>query len=224
MALAVLEGLPAPRSIRMTWRAVRGEISSDGTHAYTSGYGRRLTAGGADSTYMRYIAYWRLNGGRWRVAALVIAPGAVNGTAAPAGCESPATTFNANTRADVNAVRSALIATDSSFSARSARDGAAAAFSEYIADDGANLGGAAEMICGRAAIASEMRDVAPGALVWTPRLADAAPSGDLGFTVGVATVTHGSERHTSKYLTVWKKQRDGSWRFIADGGNSAPAP
>jgi ketosteroid isomerase-like protein len=27
----------------------------------------------------------------------------------------------------------------------------------------------------------------------------------------------------SKYLTVWKKQRDGSWRFVADGGSARPA-
>jgi ketosteroid isomerase-like protein len=26
----------------------------------------------------------------------------------------------------------------------------------------------------------------------------------------------------SKYLTVWKKQRDGNWRYVVDGGNSRP--
>jgi ketosteroid isomerase-like protein len=26
----------------------------------------------------------------------------------------------------------------------------------------------------------------------------------------------------SKYLTVWKKQRDGSWRYVVDGGSARP--
>jgi ketosteroid isomerase-like protein len=26
----------------------------------------------------------------------------------------------------------------------------------------------------------------------------------------------------SKYLTVWKKQRDGRWRYVVDGGSARP--
>jgi ketosteroid isomerase-like protein len=57
---------------------------------------------------------------------------------------------------------------------------------------------------------------------------EASKAGDLGFTVGNAVFTSVREdgapvvRH-SKYLTVWKRQRDGTWRFVVDGGNTRPA-
>ncbi len=67
----------------------------------------------------------------------------------------------------------------------------------------------------------------PKPLTWKPAFADLAASGDLGYTVGYAswpgtgekgqTITRGS-----KYLTVWKKQADGSWKVAADMGNAAP--
>ena len=67
----------------------------------------------------------------------------------------------------------------------------------------------------------------PKPLTWKPAYADLAASGDLGYTVGYASwpatddkgqrVTRGS-----KYLTVWKKQADGSWKVAADLGNAAP--
>ena len=49
-----------------------------------------------------------------------------------------------------------------------------------------------------------------------------AMQGDLGFTIGVATIRGELTSHYSKYLTVWKKQPDGEWRFVADGGNPVP--
>ena len=27
-----------------------------------------------------------------------------------------------------------------------------------------------------------------------------------------------------KYLTLWARQADGSWRFVADGGSATPGP
>jgi hypothetical protein len=54
--------------------------------------------------------------------------------------------------------------------------------------------------------------------------AGAAASADLGFTVGVATyvASPGASPRRSKYLTVWALQRDGSWRYLVDGGNALP--
>ncbi len=56
---------------------------------------------------------------------------------------------------------------------------------------------------------------------------EVSQAGDLGFTVGNAVFTGEREDGArilrySKYLTVWKKQRDGSWRFVVDGGNDRP--
>jgi ketosteroid isomerase-like protein len=63
--------------------------------------------------------------------------------------------------------------------------------------------------------------------VWHPVAGEVARSGDLGFTVGNAVFTGRSldgspQVRYSKYLTVWKRQRDGSWRYVVDGGNARP--
>jgi ketosteroid isomerase-like protein len=55
-----------------------------------------------------------------------------------------------------------------------------------------------------------------------PVAAEIAKSGDLGCTVGEATIR--SLNQYSKYLTIWKRQSSGGWKFVADGGNLRPAP
>jgi ketosteroid isomerase-like protein len=64
-------------------------------------------------------------------------------------------------------------------------------------------------------------------LSWEPTNAQMFASGSMGYTSGRWTykaVDKGEkvELH-GDYLTVWKKQRDGSWKVIWDGGSSDPA-
>ena len=54
-------------------------------------------------------------------------------------------------------------------------------------------------------------------LFWWPQYAGVANSGDLGFTTGGATLP-------LRYFTVWRRQPDGSWRWIYDGGPALAAP
>ena len=110
---------------------------------------------------------------------------------------------------------------DRAFAARAASAGPGAAFTEFIAVDGLTLGSAA-MACGREPIRAAFAGSSPGDLLWAPRLGYIAGSGDLGFTVGVADLRTESGPAKSKYLTIWRRQRDGTWRFVADGGNAAP--
>src|SRR3990167_2250343 len=59
------------------------------------------------------------------------------------------------------------------------------------------------------------------ALAWWPLWAGIAVSGDLGFTSGPYTV---GGKPGGYYFTVWRKQSDGSWKWIYDGGpGSDPA-
>ena len=52
----------------------------------------------------------------------------------------------------------------------------------------------------------------PGfSLQWTPAKAEVSESGDLGRTSGTYESTMGGVTDRGKYLTVWKKQADGSW-------------
>jgi ketosteroid isomerase-like protein len=91
---------------------------------------------------------------------------------------------------------------------------------------------AGEPVHGRPAIRELMAPAfaTPGfSLRWQPVAADIAASGDLGYTYG--TYQNSSpgadgkpEVRTGMYVTIWKKQADGSWKAVVDLGSSAPPP
>ena len=56
---------------------------------------------------------------------------------------------------------------------------------------------------------------------WHPTFAGIARSGEMGFTTGPAARDQEGYGH---YFTVWKRQADGQWRWVYDGGsNASPA-
>ncbi len=60
---------------------------------------------------------------------------------------------------------------------------------------------------------------------WTPDTIEVANSGDLGFSSGNYQMTFKDASGTSvddrgKYLIVWRKQADGSWKVLRDISNS----
>jgi ketosteroid isomerase-like protein len=63
-------------------------------------------------------------------------------------------------------------------------------------------------------------------LTWDPTFAAVSSSGDLGYTVGTRESSRrvGAEQVVDRgtYLTVWRRQEDGSWKVEADIGNPAP--
>jgi ketosteroid isomerase-like protein len=66
-------------------------------------------------------------------------------------------------------------------------------------------------------------------LSWEPRLAFVSASADLGYTLGtyrsVRRDSTGQERSgTGKYVTIWRKQSDGRWKVVFDGGNPDASP
>lgn len=61
-------------------------------------------------------------------------------------------------------------------------------------------------------------------ITWKPVKVDVAASGDIGYTIGTAQFRTRNKDGSpmirpGKYLTVWKKQKDGSWKVVADLGN-----
>lgn len=57
---------------------------------------------------------------------------------------------------------------------------------------------------------------------WQPLDAAISSSGDLGYTIGAYEIVRSGENAgvvtTGKYVTIWKKQADGSWKVIFDSG------
>jgi ketosteroid isomerase-like protein len=224
--LATLDSLNTVANRTLTWRPIRAEVSADGTRGYTYGYGRRVARSDTLTSVVpiQYLSFWRRETNQWKLAAWLISAGGADAPAsAPEACAHPGPPTYIATH-DSTAIAT-VRAADLDFSARSQKAGAGAAFSEFVAPDGASIGtGATEITCGREAVAKGVAALGPGALLWEPRVADAAPSGDLAYTSGDAIIHVGKDISYSNYLTVWKRLADGRWRFVADGGNSAPAP
>ena len=63
-------------------------------------------------------------------------------------------------------------------------------------------------------------------LAWQPAFAQMAEAGDLGFTTGPwefkSDINDAKPSGYGHFVTVWKKQTDGSWKFLADLGISHP--
>jgi ketosteroid isomerase-like protein len=62
---------------------------------------------------------------------------------------------------------------------------------------------------------------------WAPTKAEALVAGDIGYTVGTwerrTKAADGTMKTTKgQYLTVWQKQKDGSWQAAYDNGSQAP--
>jgi ketosteroid isomerase-like protein len=104
-------------------------------------------------------------------------------------------------------------------------------YMSYYAEDAAELPNGADMFRGKESIAKTMNflDDKNNHLTWKPVYADMAASGDLGYTYGTFEFrSKDKEGNPSveygKYVSIWKKQKDGSWRVVMDMGNSSPSP
>lgn len=58
-------------------------------------------------------------------------------------------------------------------------------------------------------------------LSWKPDFVDVSSSGDLAYTYGKATYTYTDSLGVTKeypgtFHTVWKRQKDGSWKYVYD--------
>ena len=63
-------------------------------------------------------------------------------------------------------------------------------------------------------------------LTWKPKNAMIASSGDLGFTYGLYALQPKSRDTVlyGTYVNIWKRQEDGSWKFILNSGNDGINP
>jgi ketosteroid isomerase-like protein len=102
------------------------------------------------------------------------------------------------------------------------------AFVAYFAEDGVELeaGGGIKT---KAEMLKDNPWPADLSLTWSPVKAEMAGSGDLGYTYGNYVLKSKDKdgklvTEYGKYTSIWKKQKDGSWKVMVDMGNSSPAP
>ncbi len=212
-----------PLFTRLSWEPVRADVSADGTVGYTLGLGSGALQDGT-TMHARLISVWRREAdGAWKVVAIVPSLNPDAPRPVPAGFGTPADNGVAGAgRGGAAAATAAVMQADRDFAALSAARNAGVAFAAFAAPTGVVMGGPEY---GPAEIGRSFEDAPAGvALNWGPILGGAAESGDLGYTVGLATTTTPEGPRYSKYVTVWQRQPDGGWKYVADGGTSRPAP
>ena len=131
---------------------------------------------------------------------------------------------------DVEQEAAKLLETDREFAKASLDRGTAEAFKMYITEDATIFPEMSEPIKGKENIYKHLReDEYRYVIDWEPQDASVAASGEIGWTWGNYTLYRlkGDEEIAmmyGKYLDVWKKQEDGSWKMYLDMANSSPAP
>jgi ketosteroid isomerase-like protein len=123
----------------------------------------------------------------------------------------------------------AILQADRDFARMASDSGIAAAFVYFAADSATMLRRGSNPIIGREAIRALFADEAGAALKWDPYFGDIAASGDLGYTLGKSQYIYKDSTGVEKishgfYVTIWKKQADGSWKYVLDTGVTAPSP
>jgi len=113
---------------------------------------------------------------------------------------------------------------EQNFTLMAAEEGISKAFMAYAAED-AVLMRNNKLVIGKGNFqdlfesqASKPRDEK---LSWKPDFVDVSASGDLGYTYGQFTYSFTDSSGTTieskgVFHTVWKRQADGSWRFVWD--------
>lgn len=113
-----------------------------------------------------------------------------------------------------------LLAVDRAFAARSLEAGASVAFSEYLDERSVQLPPDGAPVVGRDAIARLLEEGPRIVLTWEPRYAEVFAPGDWGWSWGEWQVHEpgagGRRQGEGKYVNLWKKQPDGSWRVRMD--------
>ena len=123
---------------------------------------------------------------------------------------------------DTVAKKESLLQADKDFSALSATKGLRKAYLDNIDSNGVLLRPNELPIAGADAVDFIIGLKDTGfSMSWKPSNAQVAASGELGYTFGVYEIKS-SVIDTSlfgTYVTIWKKQPDGKWKFVLQSNN-----
>jgi ketosteroid isomerase-like protein len=113
--------------------------------------------------------------------------------------------------------------------AKATAEGGGKTFATWFAEDGVSMGNGQPPVHGREAIAKQTTWLAKDyQLLWTPTDAVMSPKGDMGYTWGhYEGHSHDADGNpkvtTGRYLTIWRKEPDGSWKVMLDASQDEPA-
>ncbi len=138
------------------------------------------------------------------------------------------------TEAELEKIKQEVIDIDLEFSSFSKENGFAKALAKYAADDAIKLNPRQYAAFGKTQLQKEAdadsTSSSEESLTWQPKKVHVSASGDLAAAFGDWYFNFKSPRTNNdtivygNYLTVWKKQADGTWKYVFDGGNAVPGP
>ncbi len=117
-----------------------------------------------------------------------------------------------------------IVKTETDFAQMAREEGIEPAFMAFAAEDAVMMRNN-QVVRGREEIrqwfAKRPSDPSKIKLDWKPDFVEVSASGDLGYTYGPYTLTMidstgTAQTQTGIFHTVWKRQADGSWRFVWD--------
>ena len=123
-----------------------------------------------------------------------------------------------------------LLRADQAFSEAIGREGLSL-WSSFFTAEGSMIQEGVGEIRGTEAMQAAM-DATAGAVTsfsWTPERAEVSDGGDMGYTVGnFRTALMGPDgvelESTGMYVSIWRRQADGSWKVEMDLGNPMTGP
>ena len=121
-----------------------------------------------------------------------------------------------------------ILQTDRAFSELSKLKGVKDAFIQYAADEVIKPNPNKQPVVGKKALIESFENSKREfELTWEPLKADA--HGNIGYTFGnyflkTKTVDMRDTTFYGNYVSIWKKQNDGTWKYVLDTGNPTPSP
>lgn len=115
-----------------------------------------------------------------------------------------------------------VMAADKAFSDLSAKEGRNKSFLKYCAENGVLLRPNSRPVEGIVKIGDLLsKPDSAYTLTWNPDFGFVAKSGELGYTYGTweLTLKESGEKSHGTYATVWRKDKEGDWKWVLDTGN-----
>ena len=114
-----------------------------------------------------------------------------------------------------------LLDVDRKFSESAGKNGFNKAFIEFAHPDAVLLRENSMPIVGKQAITKlyEKSDTTGIRFSWEPLAGTIAKSGELGYTYGTYTLQMDSTVEKGTYVSIWKVDEDGEWKYVLDTGN-----
>jgi ketosteroid isomerase-like protein len=122
-----------------------------------------------------------------------------------------------------------VLEADRAFAALARAQGPTKAFDTYLADDVTGVAGG-YVFTGKGEFLEEFQTAPEGfAIDWSPTGGAISEDGKMGSTWGEWTRSYptkdgGFTKTRGAYFTLWRKQPDGRWLVVVDGGSARAAP